>query len=116
MTSKTPSSTVSLVNPGTSYSGNWKALAVPSIVGSKLELIVTGQVGTGIVRPELNLRTTKEKRPPNVIALDLTGIGDGPTENISYNQDITGSKYEIVLVYDTNNVIEAAIKIDEGQS
>ena len=116
MTQSTSPSTPSVVETDTSSSKNWKAIAIPSIDGSKLQLNVTGEVRSGIVAPQLTKRLTKEKRPPNVVALDLTGMAGGQFVQVVYNEDITGKKLDIVLVYTPNNEIEAAIRIEKVMS
>jgi hypothetical protein len=96
-------------------SRNWKAVATPSIDGSKTELNVSGEVQSGIVPPKLTKRPIK--RPPNVFALNVSGIAGGGYVTISHKEDITGNdKYNIVLVYNEQNEIEAAILIDSVQS
>jgi hypothetical protein len=95
---------------------NWKALAVPSIDGKKTQLNVSGEVQSGINPPRLTKRQSKEKRPANVIALDLSNISGGEFTRVQYQEDITGSKYDIVLVYNDKNEIEAAILIEKVQS
>ena len=99
-----------------SNSRNWKALAIPSIDGRKTELDVSGEVQSGINPPRLTKRQTKEKRPANVFALDISNISGGPFTGVRYKEDITGQKYDIVLVYAENNDIEAAILIEFARS
>ena len=97
-------------------SRNWKALAIPSIDGRKKELRVSGEVQSGFNPPHLTKRETKEKRPPNVLALDISNIAGGEFVEVEYKQDITASKYDVVLVYNDKNEIEAAIRIETVQA
>ena len=113
MTQSTSPSTPSPVETDISSSRNWKAIAIPSLDGRTTELNVTGEVRSGIVAPQLTKRITKQKRPPNVAALDLTGVAGGQFVQVSYSEDITGKKLDIVLVYTPNNEIEAAILIEK---
>ena len=99
-----------------SESRNWKALAIPSIDGSKTELDVTGEVQSGFNPTRLTKREKKEKRPANVFALDIANISGGEFTKVQYKGDITGGKYDIVLVYNDKDEIEAAIRIEAVKS
>lgn len=96
-----------------SQSKNWKANAIPSLDGRKTELQVSGEVQSGINPPRLKKRETKEKRPPNVVALDILNIAGGSFATVKYTEDITGKDgFNIVLVYTEEGEIEAAIPIN----
>ena len=98
-----------------SESKNWKADAIPSLDGRKTELHVSGEVKSGINPPRLKKSEAKEKRPPNVVALDILNIAGGPFAPVKYTEDITGKDdYNIVLVYTEKSEIEAAIPINRN--
>jgi hypothetical protein len=99
-----------------SNSRNWKALAIPSIDGKKIELDVSGEVQSGIVPPRLTKRDTNEMRPPNVITLNVSGVGGGQYVTLNYSEDITGHKYGFVFVFNERNEIEAAMPIETVNS
>jgi len=99
-----------------SQTRNGKALAIPSIDGKTTHLNVSGEVKSGFNPPSLTKRVTKEKRPANVFALDLSNISGGQFAEVKYQQDITGSEYDIVLIYDDKNEIEAAMLIEKVEA
>ena len=107
------SSPSSASEAGSENSKNWRAVAIPSIDGSKLTLNVMGEVRSGIVPLKLTRRENKENLPANVVLLDLTGVGGGPFAQVTYQEDITGQKLDFVLVFNPSYEIEAAIKIEK---
>lgn len=100
-----------------SKSKNWVADAIPSFDGSKTTLEVSAIVNSGLIAPKLVLNSTKEKLPPNVIALELQNeVPDGATEVIvEFKTDITNKKsLEIVIVFNEVHEIIAAIRINRN--
>jgi hypothetical protein len=96
-------------------SKNWEAKAIPAFGGGKTELEVSGEVGSGIIGPELRASNSKEKLPENVYGLELLRDSGGPASKVIYKTDITGQdQLQIVLVFGREGGIEAAIPINRG--
>jgi hypothetical protein len=98
-----------------SNSQNWKAQSIPSFDGKKTELRVSGEVKSGI-RPPILTKRESEGKPSKNFLLDLSGVGGGNFTEVKYTEDITGSEYEKVIVYNEQNEKEAEIDIEEVQS
>jgi len=71
-------------------SGNWTAVAAPSLNGRKTTLTVRGQVGSGIVGPTLTLCGDDIELPENVIAFDVQHGTGGDPITVTAEADITG--------------------------